>query len=72
VLQWALKLNTALPAAETWHLECHKLKVKNAYYWLLYLLYIREKKNRMRNSDTRCQKLFTTLAYRRNNTYFIT
>jgi len=28
VLQWALKLNSALAAAETWHLECHKLNVK--------------------------------------------
>jgi len=38
VLQWALKLNNALARAETWHLEHHTLKVKNVYYWPLYLL----------------------------------
>jgi hypothetical protein len=30
VLQWAFKLNSALAAAETWHLKDHTLKIRMA------------------------------------------
>ena len=30
VLRWSLKLNSALAAAEAWHLKGHTLKIKRA------------------------------------------